>query len=76
MPREKDTNWNVGTSSSVDHAQLAVLMDIRDELKSLNRVLHCLDFQSMPGSLRLTREATERIDKRLRQKFPLRRAKP
>ena len=40
MGRFKDTNWNCGNGESVDsveHAQLAVMMDIRDELKQLNR---------------------------------------
>lgn len=36
--RNKDVEWNCGglTDVSFAQAQLAVLMDIRDELKSLN----------------------------------------
>jgi hypothetical protein len=43
--RHKDANWRVhnnmdGTVPSQD-ARLAVLMDIRDELKALNRIMQC-----------------------------------
>lgn len=34
------------------YASLAVLMDIRDELQSLNRLLSCTNFLSIPASLR------------------------
>ena len=42
--RRKDANWYVNDddgSSDVKGAQLAVLMDIRDELKDINRKLGC-----------------------------------
>ena len=44
MGRFKDVHWNCGNGEkvqSVEHAQLAVLMDIRDELKELNATLSC-----------------------------------
>lgn len=44
--------------SSYGGAQLAVLMDIRDELQRLNALLHCHNFQQLPHVLK-------RIDKRL-----------
>ena len=41
--RCKDTNWNLGIDKAApyrpDLATIAVLMDIRDELKSLNALL-------------------------------------
>lgn len=44
MARNKDCDWNTGTlpnSVSVEQAQLAVLMDIRDELQALRRLANC-----------------------------------
>lgn len=53
--RKKDHNWTVidGTGSivSVHHANLAVLMDIRDQLKILNSVLHCQNFLAITRKL-------------------------
>lgn len=58
--RHKNTNWsicrNADDSVSWDGAQLAVLMDIRDELQQLNRVFSCHNAQDIPNILR-------RIDK-------------
>lgn len=41
--RNKDRNWDCGGDESVtyEQAQLAVLMDIRDELKAINGRLNC-----------------------------------
>lgn len=52
MGRHKDTNWII-PDNVVDwnQAQIAVLMDIRDELKHLNRTLDCRMFQSIPNTL-------------------------
>jgi hypothetical protein len=57
--RAKDWNWGVlndqGECRSVDYAILAVLMDLRDELKELNRLcrgtLGCRNFQAVPHRL-------------------------
>ena len=54
--RKKDHNWSIGTNSdgttpSLD-AHLATLMDIRDELKKLNGLLHCHNFTTIPTVLR------------------------
>lgn len=35
----------------MEAAQLTVLMDLRDELKQLNRLLHCHNFMSIPMKL-------------------------
>jgi hypothetical protein len=64
MARHKDTNWNLTESASTDHAQLAVMMDIRDELKALNRTFNCANFQSIPRTL-------SRLDRRVARFSPL-----
>lgn len=65
MARYKDMEWRLpepGASKDVrdEQAAVAVLMDIRDELKSLNAVLHCCDFLGMPRVLREIRDNTTR----------------
>lgn len=56
--RKKDVEWNVldehGNWYSGNHAGIhaAVLMDIRDELKRLNQLLHCHNFIGIPATLR------------------------
>ena len=55
--RHKDSRWIVSDSqdssnvSSWDQIQCAILMDIRDELQRLNRLLHCGNFQAIPRHL-------------------------
>lgn len=40
--RRKNTNWTLPTSGfDWDHAKMAMLMDIRDELQTLNRLANC-----------------------------------
>lgn len=62
--------WNVADERGDIHVGikegviLAVLMDIRDELQTLNRLLHCRNFTGMPADLR-------QINKRLAQKIKL-----
>lgn len=59
--REKDCEWNIGNgpTHTYEAAQLAVLMDLRDELKRLNGVLNCPNFISVPGILREIRKHTD-----------------
>ncbi len=59
MARFKDTEWNLPTTlaggiGSVDGgaAHLAVLMDIRDEMKRLNALLSCPNFTGIPQTLK------------------------
>jgi hypothetical protein len=53
MARYKDTVWTLPENgNSYDSASLGVLMDIRDELKSLNRLLNCTNFIQIPMILR------------------------
>ena len=67
--RKKDTNWALkidgnGYTTTPD-AQLAVLMDIRDELKQLNRLLHCPNFTRMPYALDRIRLNTKKRKRRI-----------
>ena len=54
--RFKDKDWPLNNEAGViatwQHVQIAVLMDIRDELKRLNRVFACSNFQNVPHVLR------------------------
>lgn len=77
MARHKDSNWNLPDgerqpSGSSTHSwqsiQSALLMDLRDELKELNRTLACY-------RVREAMDAIRRIDRRLARTHPLRRAK-
>ncbi len=53
--RRKDWNWNVCSDDGVmqqwESRMLAVLMDIRDELKAANRVWGCSNFTRIPSIL-------------------------
>lgn len=65
MARHKDTNWNLsegtktstGTTHRWESIHTALLMDIRDELKELNSLLHCHNFTGIPTTLRSIRRA-------------------
>ena len=56
--RWKDHNWT--PEGTYPGAQLAVLMDLRDELKALNGLLHCGNFVGIPRSLKAIRKNTTR----------------
>ncbi len=63
--RRKNTSWTVtivagGKEVSWEGAQLAVLMDIRDELQTLNRVLGCVRFTTIPDTLKTIAANTKR----------------
>ena len=70
MPRCKDVNWEVhptkpgGNLYSQEQAQFATLLDIRDELKRLNELLHCQNFIGIPATLK-------RMDRRMAKKEKL-----
>ena len=68
MARHKDVNWNLNENLTVDVATVAVLMDIRDELKQLNLIISCENFLRIPGNLEAIRKASNRLDKRQAQK--------
>lgn len=66
MARHKDTNWSLPepTVGTWEQAGVAVLMDIRDELKALNAKLDCHRVQRMLTTI-------ERIDRRLARRIKL-----
>lgn len=74
MARRKDVDWNLPEGSEFywSHVQIAVLMDIRDELKRLNSLLHCHNFTGIPHVLRGIRA---KLPTRKRRKQPPNRAK-
>jgi len=55
----RNINW-VLTEKTWDSIKLAVLMDIRDELKSLNRILQCDNFIAIPRILREIKKNTNK----------------
>lgn len=61
MAREKDVNWNLPDLASWDRTHAAILMDLRDELKKLNALLHCSNFVRIPSMLERTMCQTDRI---------------
>jgi hypothetical protein len=55
--RFRNVQWalpvtSTGTIQTWEAAQIAVLMDIRDELQQLNTLLGCRNFTQMPRDLR------------------------
>lgn len=48
-----------------EHVAIEVLMDVRNELQLLNRLLNCPNFTNMPRTLRT-------IDRRLARRYSLR----
>jgi hypothetical protein len=64
----KDKNWHLSPESngnfSLDAATLAVLMDIRSELKKLNFLLHCPNFRCLPQKIDAIRLNTAKKQKR------------
>jgi hypothetical protein len=75
--RMKDNAWTVEAnpngSHSFDAAHLCVLMDLRDELKQLNRVFACHNAQAIPALLRrIARNTTKKRRQRATPKKKLR----
>ena len=57
--RHKNTNWLIpDPANTYEQAQLAVLMDIRDELQRLCRIFECPNFQRVPSDLQQVRRNT------------------
>lgn len=72
MARHKDSNWNIPQEPSYEGARLAVLMDIRDELKAANRTLDSLATLGRCNRIQTMFRTVERLDRRLAKKYPLR----
>ncbi len=68
MARHKNINWDLaeeingdGRPCGLARRQVAVLMDIRDELQTLNSVFACRNFLDVPQLLRdIKRNTTKR----------------
>jgi len=69
MARHKDIDWRLpegvrNVDGSASHQwvsiQVALLMDIRDELKGINSVLHCHNFLRIPQKLDAIQRNTKR----------------
>ncbi len=71
--RKKDNLWYAadedGKTRLLEHVQIAILQDIRDELKTLNRVMLCHNTTSIPETLRVIAKNT----KKPRRKKPVKR---
>ena len=53
MARHKDADWDLPEKNySWTPVTAALLMDLRDELKRLNRLLHCDNFVGIPWTLK------------------------
>jgi hypothetical protein len=63
-----DIEWNLadnaGNVETWERVQIAVMMDIRRELQSLNRLLACPNFTGIPETLRQIKRNTTKPRKR------------
>lgn len=69
--RLKNVLWEPGENGRAptwERVRVALLMDIRDELQQLNRVLACSNFQAIPRKLDMIRRYTSRLRPRPRRK--------
>lgn len=73
MPRHADLDWNLPEmivkadgARHLDTANVtvAVLMDIREQLQSLNRLLNCPNFTGIPHTLQKIARQTAKPTKR------------
>ena len=62
--RLKDFNWSFDKTNEgkyfTDQVAVAVLMDIRDELKLMNQILQCPNTSEIPAILRDIRKNTKK----------------
>lgn len=70
MARHKNGDWNIpdGDELRWEHVPIAVLMDIRDELQKLNRLLYCNNFTRIPYKLDQIEENTRKPKRKKRKK--------
>lgn len=68
--RHRDGDWIVGDEKGVvptwERAGIAVLMDIRDELKRLNAAIYCPNFMAIPRTLKRISRNTAKPKKKRR----------
>lgn len=66
MARHKNSDWCLPENNGTPHRHdwnsihAAIVMDIRDELQILNRLLGCANFRQVPAILRGIRVNTDR----------------
>jgi hypothetical protein len=78
--RRKDKDWIVtddNTGARIGNwaqVQVALLMDLRDELKKLNALLHCHNFVEIPSILRKLERNTKKKRKKRAKVVKLRAA--
>lgn len=70
MARHKNMNWSLPEPKveTWQQAQVAILMDIRDELQGLNRIIGCPNFTRIPLVLDQIVMNTKKPNKRITQK--------
>lgn len=79
MARFANKNWNVGGTEdamgkpiswpdTTHGQQMAVLMDIRDELRKLNTIFGCHNFTGLPKIVKQIRAHTSRLPTQQRTK--------
>ena len=63
-----DVNWNIAEENGYvptwERVGIAVLMDIRRELRRLNAAIYCSNFQAIPRTLRTISRNTAKPRKR------------
>lgn len=64
MARHKDKNWGLNERVQWEDVKVALLMDIRDELKKLNQTFDCYNFQRIPLVLDGIRKNTTKPKRR------------
>lgn len=66
--RKKNISWSLRTNANgtttIEAVQVAVLMDLRDELQKLNTLLNCQNFIDIPAILRTIRRNTTKPRRR------------
>lgn len=65
--RHQNVKWVLAEHPQVDQVQIAVLMDIRDELQTLNAVFRCRNFLEIPVVLRAIRRNTAKPRKKTKR---------
>jgi hypothetical protein len=63
--RLKNIGWNpgndAGNADSWERVQIAILLDLRDELQKLNTLLHCHNAVDIPNILRRIDTNTHKV---------------
>ena len=69
----KNVDWDLadraGHIGTWQNVEIAVLMDIRDELHILNRFLHCPNFRDIPRKLERIAKQTQRPGRATKRKL-------